>query len=118
MDSRRWASGSSAWVSAPHWVTRTWGWNDSSSDGTTAWKARSQPASAVPGGGATFTEEPAAAPSPYSDAGWLRAFHAVVPSLLESFQPQVLVTQCGADTHAEDPLAHLRLSIDGHRTIY
>jgi acetoin utilization protein AcuC len=42
----------------------------------------------------------------------------VVPSLLQSFRPQVLVTQCGADTHAEDPLAHLRLSVDGHRTIY
>ncbi|MHA6784165.1 acetoin utilization protein AcuC [Pseudonocardia saturnea] len=52
------------------------------------------------------------------DAGWLRAFHAVVPSLLESFQPQVLVTECGADTHAEDPLANLELSIDGQRAIY
>ena len=36
----------------------------------------------------------------------------------QSFRPQLLVTQCGADTHAEDPLAHLRLSVDGHRTIY
>jgi acetoin utilization protein AcuC len=52
------------------------------------------------------------------DAGWLRAFHAVVPSLLESFQPQVLVTDCGADTHAEDPLANLELSLDGQRAIY
>ncbi|NMH95835.1 acetoin utilization protein AcuC [Pseudonocardia acidicola] len=52
------------------------------------------------------------------DAGWLRAFHAVVPSLLESFQPQILVTECGADTHAEDPLANLELSVDGHREIY
>ena len=33
-----------------------------------------------------------------ADAGWLRAFHAVVPSLLHSFRPQVLVTQGGADT--------------------
>jgi acetoin utilization protein AcuC len=53
-----------------------------------------------------------------ADAGWLRAFHAVVPSLLRAFRPQVLVTQCGADTHAEDPLAHLGLSVDGHRAIY
>ena len=42
----------------------------------------------------------------------------MVPSLLAEFRPQLLVTQCGADTHAEDPLAHLRLSVDGHRTIY
>src|SRR6185437_12647962 len=118
MDSRRWASGSSAWVSAPHWVTRTWGWNDSSSDGTTAWKARSQPASEYGEGAAAGSSVNVAPPPGTADAGWLRAFHAVVPSLLESFQPQVLVTQCGADTHAEDPLAHLRLSIDGHRTIY
>ncbi|AIJ25060.1 acetoin utilization protein AcuC [Amycolatopsis methanolica] len=52
------------------------------------------------------------------DAGWLRAFHAVVPSLLEVFRPQILVTQCGVDSHEEDPLADLALSVDGHRTIY
>ncbi len=52
------------------------------------------------------------------DSGWLRAFHAVVPSLLAEFQPSVLVTQCGADTHHEDPLAELSLSVDGHRAIY
>ena len=53
-----------------------------------------------------------------SDPGWLRAFDAVVPSLLTAFRPQVLVTQCGADTHREDPLADLGLSVDGHREIY
>ncbi|MCO1658372.1 acetoin utilization protein AcuC [Pseudonocardia humida] len=53
-----------------------------------------------------------------ADGGWLRAFHAVVPSLLREFRPQILVTQCGADTHAEDPLANLGLSVDGHRAIY
>ncbi|GAA1218540.1 acetoin utilization protein AcuC [Prauserella alba] len=52
------------------------------------------------------------------DAGWLRAFHAVVPSLLEAFRPQILVTQCGVDSHREDPLADLSLTVDGHRTIY
>lgn len=52
------------------------------------------------------------------DAGWLRAFSAVVPSLLAGFRPQILVTQCGVDSHNEDPLADLALSVDGHRTIY
>lgn len=52
------------------------------------------------------------------DAGWQRAVHAVVPSLLESFRPQVLVTQCGADPHREDPLADLALSVDGQRSVY
>jgi acetoin utilization protein AcuC len=52
------------------------------------------------------------------DAGWLRAFHAVVPSLLEEFRPQILVSECGADTHGEDPLANLELTVDGHRATY
>lgn len=52
------------------------------------------------------------------DAGWLRAFHAVVPGLLRSFAPEVLVTQHGADTHAEDPLANLALSVDGQRAAH
>jgi acetoin utilization protein AcuC len=52
------------------------------------------------------------------DAGWLRAFSAVVPSLFTTFRPQILVTQCGVDSHEEDPLADLSLSVDGHRAIY
>jgi acetoin utilization protein AcuC len=41
-----------------------------------------------------------------------------VPSLLAQFRPTLLVTQCGADTHHEDPLAELSLTVDGHRAIY
>ncbi|MGH3871015.1 MAG: acetoin utilization protein AcuC [Pseudonocardiaceae bacterium] len=52
------------------------------------------------------------------DDGWLRAFHAVVPALLGAFRPEVLVTQHGADTHAEDPLADLTLSVDGQRAAH
>ncbi|GAA0954680.1 acetoin utilization protein AcuC [Virgisporangium aurantiacum] len=51
-------------------------------------------------------------------AGWVRAFHAVVPGLLRAFRPQVLVTQCGADAHRLDPLAHLQLTVDGQRAAY
>jgi acetoin utilization protein AcuC len=53
-----------------------------------------------------------------SDAAWLRAFHAVVPSVVRAFRPQLLVTQCGVDTHREDPLADLRLTVDGHRAAF
>ncbi len=59
-----------------------------------------------------------ALPPGTADGGWLRAFHAVVPQVLREFGPQVLVTQHGCDSHMEDPLAHLMLSVDGQRAAY
>jgi acetoin utilization protein AcuC len=59
-----------------------------------------------------------ALPPGTADAGWLRAFHAVVPALLREFGPDVLVTQQGCDSHRDDPLAHLALSVDGQRASY
>jgi acetoin utilization protein AcuC len=56
-----------------------------------------------------------ALPAGTGDAGWLRAFDAVVPPLLRSFRPEVLVSQHGCDSHRLDPLAHLELSVDAHR---
>ncbi|MET9642449.1 acetoin utilization protein AcuC [Streptomyces syringium] len=58
-----------------------------------------------------------ALPAGTGDAGWLRSFHAVVPELLAEFRPQVLVTQHGADTHFDDPLAHLAVSLDAQRLV-
>lgn len=52
------------------------------------------------------------------DGDWLRAFEAVVPALLAEFQPQLIVSQCGVDSHVDDPLAELALTVDGHRAIY
>jgi acetoin utilization protein AcuC len=57
-----------------------------------------------------------ALPPGTDDAGWLRAFRAVVPGAVRAFGPEVLVTQCGCDTHHEDPLANLELTVDGQRT--
>ena len=59
-----------------------------------------------------------ALPPATSDGGWLRAFHAVVPPLVREFAPDILVTQHGCDSHAEDPLAHLMLTVDGQRASY
>ena len=70
------------------------------------------------GGAAEGTAVNIPLPPGTRDPAWLRAFHAVVPSLLGAFQPQLLVTQCGVDSHEEDPLADLSLSVDGHRAIY
>ncbi|MEW9874200.1 acetoin utilization protein AcuC [Arthrobacter sp. HS15c] len=56
-----------------------------------------------------------ALPSGTGDAGWLRAFHAVVPQLIGAFAPEVIVSQHGCDSHRTDPLTHLNLSVDGQR---
>lgn len=70
------------------------------------------------GEGAEGSAVNVALPPGTGDAGWLRAFHAVVPPLLREFRPDVLVTQHGCDSHMEDPLAHLMLSVDGQRAAY
>jgi acetoin utilization protein AcuC len=59
-----------------------------------------------------------ALPPGTGDGGWLRAYHAIVPPLVREFAPDVLVTQHGCDSHIEDPLAHLMLSVDGQRAAY
>jgi acetoin utilization protein AcuC len=56
-----------------------------------------------------------ALPAGTGDAGWLRAFDAVVPPLLRAYQPVVLVSQHGCDSHRLDPLAHLELTVDAQR---
>ena len=56
-----------------------------------------------------------ALPSGTGDAGWLRAFHAVVPQLIGAFEPEVIVSQHGCDSHRLDPLTHLNISVDGQR---
>lgn len=45
------------------------------------------------------------------EAGWLAAIRRVVPELAAAFGPDVIVSQHGADSHAWDPLAHLRNSV-------
>ena len=52
------------------------------------------------------------------DAAWLRAFHAIVPSVVRAFAPEIIISQCGADAHRLDPLADLQLSVDGQRAAY
>ncbi|MBM7172740.1 acetoin utilization protein AcuC [Streptomyces sp. G44] len=78
----------------------------------TGWPEETGAAGAAEGSAANV-----ALPAGTGDAGWVRAFHAVVPELLAQFRPQVLVTQHGADTHFEDPLAHLAVSLDAQRAV-
>jgi acetoin utilization protein AcuC len=70
------------------------------------------------GDGAEGTAVNIPLPAGTSDAGWLRAFHAVVPQLVREFNPDILVTQHGCDSHMDDPLTNLMLSVDGQRASY
>lgn len=44
------------------------------------------------------------------EQGWLAALRRVVPDLAAAFGPDVIVSQHGADAHAWDPLANLRVT--------
>lgn len=72
----------------------------------------------VGGSDAQGTAVNLALPPGTRDGPWLRALHAVVPPLLKAFEPEVLVTQQGCDSHYADPLAHMALSVDAQRTAY
>ena len=48
---------------------------------------------------------------PYTgETAWLSAVRTLVPQLAAAFGPDVIVSQHGADSHALDPLAHLRVT--------
>ena len=44
------------------------------------------------------------------EGGWLSALELLLPGLADRFRPEVIVSQHGADAHAFDPLAHLRIT--------
>jgi acetoin utilization protein AcuC len=44
------------------------------------------------------------------EGGWLPALEHALPALAERFRPEIIVSQHGADSHAFDPLAHLRVT--------
>ena len=48
---------------------------------------------------------------------YVEAFEAVVPLAISRFEPEVIVAQLGADSHFEDPLAHLNLTTRGWRRV-
>ena len=49
------------------------------------------------------------------DDGWLAAFRSKVLPAVGAFEPDVLVTQLGCDTHTTDPLAQLDLTTRAYR---
>ena len=49
---------------------------------------------------------------------YLWAFQEIVPFLLKRFDPDLVVTQLGVDTHYKDPLAQLTLTTQGQEAIF
>jgi len=55
---------------------------------------------------------------PYTDdETYLWAFREVVPPLVRSFNPDIVVSQLGADSHYRDPLTHLALTTEGYTEV-
>jgi acetoin utilization protein AcuC len=48
------------------------------------------------------------------DSLYLPLFQEIVPCAVRKFKPEVLLLQCGADSHANDLLAHLQLTTKGY----
>jgi len=67
------------------------------------------------GPGAEGTAVNVALPAGTTTAGWARAVDAVVPAVVRAFEPDVIVSQHGCDSHTLDPLTNLRVSVDGLR---
>jgi acetoin utilization protein AcuC len=56
-----------------------------------------------------------ALPPGVTDSAWLRTIDSVVGPLLHAFRPDIIVSQHGCDTHIDDPLAHLAVTVDAQR---
>ncbi|MFP3853255.1 MAG: acetoin utilization protein AcuC [Anaerolineales bacterium] len=49
---------------------------------------------------------------------YLEAFRKTALPLIRRYDPDILVTQLGVDTHFEDPLAQLSLTTEAHQALY
>ena len=70
-----------------------------------------------PEGEAAGTAVNLALPTTVGDSAWLRAFHGVIPQLVRAFDPQIIVSQHGCDSHYLDQMTHLRVSVDAQREV-
>ena len=52
-----------------------------------------------------------------SNKMYLKLFRKCIPKILEAYNPDILLTQLGVDTHFEDPLTQLGLSISIYRDL-
>ncbi|MFX0202673.1 MAG: acetoin utilization protein AcuC, partial [Candidatus Hodarchaeota archaeon] len=49
------------------------------------------------------------------DEAYLHAFKEIIPILFDLFEPEVVVQQCGVDSHFSDPLGHLALTTHAYK---
>ncbi len=52
-----------------------------------------------------------------SNKMYLKLFRSTVPKILETYKPDILITQLGVDTHFNDPLTQMGLSISVYKDI-
>ena len=56
--------------------------------------------------------------SPFTDDNaYLELFRQIVPQAVRKYSPEILLLQCGADSHANDLLAHLQITTTAYREI-
>ncbi len=51
------------------------------------------------------------------DETYLRLFREIVPTAVRKYRPQILLLQCGADSHVNDLLAQLQLTTRAYREV-
>ncbi|NVM55989.1 MAG: acetoin utilization protein AcuC [Candidatus Helarchaeota archaeon] len=55
---------------------------------------------------------------PYtSNDVYLNIFDQIVPPIIKAFNPDVIINQCGVDTHFTDPLPHLLLTVQTYEAL-
>lgn len=52
------------------------------------------------------------------DKLYMDIFRKLVPQVMDAYQPDIIVTQLGVDTHFSDPITNLSLSTGGHERLY
>jgi acetoin utilization protein AcuC len=56
--------------------------------------------------------------SPFAgDETYLGLFRKIVPAAVSKYRPQILLLQCGADSHANDLLGHLQITTKTYREV-
>jgi acetoin utilization deacetylase AcuC-like enzyme len=51
------------------------------------------------------------------DKEYYAAYHGILPGLVKKFQPDIMMVSAGYDIHKDDPLAAIRVSDEGIRSI-